>query len=700
VEAKEGTGRVRFGVAAPAGQAAAERRAHAGRGTRVADTTLDRLSRRIARTCDDVLDFLVLAFAAWTVVYHVCLVLRIGTVWAAVAGAALLVPSGWVAFRQRETTPEGRWKGRAPAGLARRVPVLAAVNLAGATSAAALFAFTDAPWWSVWPLWAATAGSAALVTIAGRRELQDAPLDVHEPAWLGSLVALMWAAGLGTLSLFVVRPSSDDTQYLHLSSWIAEHGEFPLRDILFTDQALPAITYPPLSSVEALAGTVARASGLTAPDVVYLGVTPLASALAVLAAWRLLRNWSVPMVGLALSVAMVFLLMDGEKHRALGNLFITRLWQGKIVFLTVLVPVLFVLLSKYARRPSRRQLMLLAAAGAAGVGLTSTSVIITPVVAAGCLLPLALRSRKEALAGFAATVAYPLGAGAVSLGVGARNADEYTDSDVAAGRLVHFVLGDGALAFVGVIALLVGPTLIRRASAAQMTASTGLLVACLFAPALPALVFHLTDLGQVLWRWMWAVPLAALVGVLATALSARIRRPPLKALPAVLICAAFVLLGTPVWTAARTTVEAEPAWKRSTPTIAAAQRILDDARPGDVILAPREISQTVLVLSGNVTAVAPRLFYTEALRGVPGAHAEERLLLLRFAENGLRPVEGSSGQPQEVTEVARALRLVGVDIACTPNAHPEARQLLLASGYSPVAALRNVSCLRAPEVGR
>jgi hypothetical protein len=629
-------------------------------------------------------------------------VLRLGTVSAAVAGAVALLPSGWLAFRRPWAEAGEPRPLRPPDWLARRVPVLGAANLTAAAGAATLFAFTGAYWWSVWPLWVAAAGAAALLTFAVRREAtQDVSPADDGFGWVATLVAILWAAGLAVLSLFLVAPDGDDTQYVHLSSWIAAHGEFPLRDILFTDQVLPAVTYPPLSSFEALAGTVSRGSGLEVPDLVYLVVTPVASALAVLALWRLLRNWSVPMAGVALSTSMVFLLLDGERHRALGNLFISRLWQGKIVFLAVLVPVFFVLLNQYVRRPSRRQLVLLGAAGAAGVGLTSTSVFITPAVAAGCLLPLVLRYRREAIAGFAATVAYPVGAGAVSIAVGARNADEYTESDVAAGRLVHFVLGEGVLALVAVAAILVGPVLIRRTSAAQMTAATGLLVACLFAPAVPALVFRLTDLGEVLWRWMWAVPAAALVGVAATALSTRIRAPTLAALPAVLLCAVFAVWGTPVWSAAAgTTIAGEPAWKRPAGTIAVAREILDDARSGDVILAPRRISQTVLVLSGTATTVAARAFYTEALRGVPGGHAEERLLLLSFAENGLRPLEGRSGAPLEASEVARALRVVGVDIACVTKADPAARRLLGDRGYSPVASPGNVSCLRAPEARR
>ena len=100
----------------------------------------------------------------------------------------------------------------------------------------------------------------------------------------------------------------------------------------------------------------------------YLLVTPVATAFGVLALWRLLRTWRVPMVGLALSTSMIFLLWAAQEHRTLGNLFVGRLWQGKIVFLAVLVPLLFVLLQTYWKRPTWKHSVLLVAAGAAGVG--------------------------------------------------------------------------------------------------------------------------------------------------------------------------------------------------------------------------------------------------------------------------------------------------------------------------------------------
>ena len=166
------------------------------------------------------------------------------------------------------------------------------------------------------------------------------------------------------------------------------------------------------------------------------------------------------MVALALSTAMVFLLMAAQEHRTLGSLFVGRIWQGKIVFLAVLVPLLFVLLQEYAGRPTGRPLVLLVAGGAAGVGLTSTGTFLVPVLAVGCLAPLALRATRQAAVGFAAVAAYPLGALLVSTAVGGRRAGGDLSSDVVADEIARFVLGSGLFAFIAVAAALFAPVVL------------------------------------------------------------------------------------------------------------------------------------------------------------------------------------------------------------------------------------------------
>ena len=252
----------------------------------------ERLATGAARLSDGLLDFLVLGIAAWTAIYHVCLVLEIRAVTALIAWGVSLVLCAWLGFRRRDAEPSGTPSDAAGQWSRRRVALLLGGYAIGAAVSAAVYAFADARWAVVWLLLFLTAAAGAVVAYlrtTGRVRL-DLAADGAQ-VWPGAVVAMVWAAGLAVFSLFLVRPDADDTQYVHQSTWIAEHGSFPLRDTLFSDQIFPAIIYPPLSSFEALIGALAGALAVSAAGATYLLVTPLATVLGVLAAWRLLRAW-------------------------------------------------------------------------------------------------------------------------------------------------------------------------------------------------------------------------------------------------------------------------------------------------------------------------------------------------------------------------------------------------------------------------
>jgi hypothetical protein len=405
------------------------------------------------------------------------------------------------------------------------------------------------------------------------------------------------------------------------------------------------------------------------------------------------------MVALALSVTLVFLLFDAAHHMTFGAFFVARMWQGKVLLLMIVVPLLLALLHDYAERPSLRRLALLGLAGVAGVGLSTTAIFVIPVIALGSLAAVAwgsAASLRRAAAGMLAVAAYPVGAGAVTKLAGGRTPDHYTLADVVPANLVHYVLGTGGFALLGVSAVLVAPSLLRRRTAAMMVAGTVLLVGLLVSPGVPARIFELTGLGRVLWRLTWALPVAALVGALATGLLPRNRPVWLRALPALLLCAAMALWGEPLWSvAAGTRVAGHPVLKRSRPEVQDARAILARVRPGDVILAREGLSQTLLVMSGDVTTVSPRGFFTTAMAAFPAAHAPERRRLERFAMHGVQHPLGSPAARRERRVVRADLRIVGVDLACVRASRKPMRGVVLAAGYEPAITTPYTVCLRA-----
>ena len=308
--------------------------------------------------------------ATWTLVYHLCLVLRIGTTTAVVLEVAALVaavlwPGGHGRRRRRPAAveepahPTGRGDRAAPAasGILR---VLGALTLILAVVGAVATGL-DAPWVLTWLPWLGAALAGTLWagphpgTTAGERGGLTSPATSPSGRWT-TLGVLAWAVGLGVYSMWTLRPNPDDLFYVNLSQWVATHGQFPVKDTLFSELAYPMANWPPIASYDGLVGVVARLLGAHAASVEY-AVPPIATFLAVLALWRLLRAWRVHHLLWVLSTALAFLLFDGTvSYASPGNLFLTRLWQGKIVLLCVVVPLLLVYALRYVERPTRARL--------------------------------------------------------------------------------------------------------------------------------------------------------------------------------------------------------------------------------------------------------------------------------------------------------------------------------------------------------
>jgi hypothetical protein len=658
-----------------------------------------------AAWCDGLLDAVVVLLATWTVVYHLCLVSRLGTTWAllleVVALAATVVvlrrtcrrPAGWADLAHRQPRA-GRTRARSLAAVAVGAAVVAAVSTAA-----------DAPFVLVWGPWLVSALSG---TAWAARHLRTAPAPPRlEPVGpLEAGIAVGWALGLAVFSWWVLNPNADDLFYLNVSQEVADQGRFPLRDSLYSHLTLPMANWPPVASYDGLVGVVARLLGVRAGDVAYLAVLPIATALSVLALWRLLRAWRVPGVAWALSAALVFLLFDGGGSYATpGNLFVTRLWQGKIILLCVLVPMLLVYALRYVESPTRDRLVRLGLGSAAAVGLSTTAIFLVPVLALGGTAPLWRRAPRRALAGLAALAAYPLGAGLVTLLMGGRSADDFGERLLYrfdAAWIGHQIFLDGGMALLGVLAVLVGLLLVPHPAARVTTGVLVVTAGFVLVPGATRLSYDLTGLGPTLWRLSWVATVAALLGVGVAGgarwLQGRVPRPagPLAGPATVAVTLGVVAaLGTPVWTVASSgaSIRAPFHWQRPPSSLTAADQVLRLAPPGSRVLAPDSLSIALAVSTTEVTTVAPREYYLQYLEHDPAFHYPERLALWHFV-NDLEVDPPDRFPPLSPTALSEDLRRVGVDVVCTSAADTARYDELRALGLRPLMANPDYRCLR------
>jgi hypothetical protein len=669
-------------------------------------------ARRVERWSDGLLDGAVVLLATWTISYHLCLVLRLGTTWAVVLTAVLVAASTLLLRRLQDAEADALPATGIPvaprltsaAGWATG-PGWATVAVGAAVIAAAGMAF-DGPWLLVWLPWLAAAAAGAMWALASQSPDPHGPLPVDPPSRESATAALVlvWAVAMAVLSLWVEKSNPDDVFYLNLSQWVADHGAFPLRDTLFSNDVYPMANWPPVASYDALVGTLAHLTGGYAASIAYQVVTPIASALSVLALWRLLRAWRVRSVAVALSVALVFLIQTGDvSYAAPGNLFVTRLWQGKVILLCLLVPLLLVHALRYLERPSGPRLIRLAVAGIAAVGLSTTAIFLTPAVALAGMAPLALRSPRKAVAGFAAMAAYPLGAGVVTLAVGGHSADDFGIRRLYrfdASWIGHAIFQTGPLACVAVIPVLLGPLLLTHRGARVTAAVSALVAGLVLVPGFVRVTYDVLGLGPTLWRLSWGLAVAALVGVavdrggvlLSTSPWPRRAGPRTRrwVAPAagLVVVGLLAWIGRPPWSSGMDAHALAPFhWQRPPASRTMASDVLAVTRPGDMILAPEALSITLAISSTGVWTVAPRAYYLTYLRGEPGFHERARRALSHFANK-----EGR----QDLAAVRRGLHLLRVDVACVSTDYRGRYRWLRRLGFTSFARSTTYDCLQRP----
>ena len=644
---------------------------------------------------DRLLDTVVLMTAAWTVAYHACLLLDLGVRWA--FGITVLALGGWLAAYAALRRPAAKTDvdheevaTSSLRGLLRSRPAAATVALAVTASLAMAF---DAPWPLVWIPWllAAISGTVTAALWLGHDvDPDDPPREAGEHRTV--VIVLVWALAMAALSLWTLSPNSDDLFYVSVSQWVAEHGTFPLRDTIFSDLAFPIANWPPLASYDGGAGAVGRLFGIPAGTVVYVVVPPLASFLAVLAMWRLLRAWRVPYVAVVLSIALVFLLVDGTTSSMTpGNLFATRLWQGKVILLCVLVPWLLARLVHYFDRPDRRGALWLLTGGIASVGLTTTAMFLVPLIALAGASPLLRAHRRQAAIAFAATALYPLAAAIVTTAVGGYSADVFDSRKLFRFDpewIGHKLFSTGLLAIVGVGAVLLGSLLVPHRGARLTTGLCALALGVVLIPGVTDLSYDLVGLGPTLWRFSWACTIALLVGVLAVRLAGLLpgRQVWNVGGTALLVVALLAAFGEPITAQAQWQ---EPLhWQRREDDLRVTYRLRARLPDGSRVLVGNSLGVTLAVTTTRLKTVAPRYYYVDYLKDDPDFNFTERRTLLNYA-NG-------KGRRLTDSELEATLEAVPIDAACLDSTYEHRIRALQRLGMTPMFGTPEVSCLGRP----
>lgn len=154
-------------------------------------------------------------------------------------------------------------------------------------------------------------------------------------------IVLLVAIVAVLVTLVVTRPDPDDAFYMSIPATLLRfpHAPVLLHDTMYRMADLPLLL--PVyraDSYEVLVGMLSRLSGIPHMAIAHLVLPALFAVFAVLGWARLLMRLVPERWATSLVILFLCVLALGEAHQSYGNFAFVRLFQGKAILATVMVP--------------------------------------------------------------------------------------------------------------------------------------------------------------------------------------------------------------------------------------------------------------------------------------------------------------------------------------------------------------------------
>ncbi|HJU25920.1 MAG TPA: DUF6077 domain-containing protein, partial [Rhodanobacteraceae bacterium] len=505
------------------------------------------------------------------------------------------------------------------------------------------------------------------------------------------------------ITLFASRPDADDAFYRSISATLLRHPRQPVlvHDTLYRLPDVPILLqFYRLSNYDVLVAALARLTGIDHLLVAYLILPSVFAVFSVLGWAYLLRRIVPARWPWALAILFLAVVALGEAHQDYGNFAFVRLFQGKAILVTGMVPVIAGSALLFARHGGLRHWLMLFATEIAALGVSASALFVAPAAAAlglaGGWSPNASGSRRFALGMLAS--AYVLGAGWVMASVTHGGGDLVSASPMPA---VMPILEDtwGAWSTrLLLVALLAAWAFVQDTVRARYLSAGAFffLLAVLDPYTVRFVADHLVGV-RTYWRLTWTLPLPLFLALLLDGVAERTLRMRPKLLAAG-VCMALaglaIVFGWRFGTlrGANAVTLGLPAPKVAPVEYQVAATVDKDVPEDGVVLAPEAVSTW---LPGFV--VHPELLGVRSLyltRAFPVQEAAQRDSLMRYVAGEYRP-------PNSAAWFDDALRRYGLTAVVFLHSVPwrgEMEDVLEGHGWRPLARGAYDTWMKSTEV--
>ena len=551
-----------------------------------------------------------------------------------------------------------------------------------------------------------------LVGIGGVIAFKLASTPAATPADYKNFHWFPWAigAGLALISSATLRPQSDDTNYLNLSTWIAERGTMPTRDTIYSDQVF---TTKPLGSAwESMWGVVAHITGISAPTLLYVIAVPVLTLLSVLALDRGLRSMHVRHTNFAILVVSIFLILDGKNIFSFGVFHGPRIWQGKSFFVSAMIPLLIAAGIVWARSGRRNDLIRFLLIGIATAGLTTTATMLVPMIV---VVIAAVVGYQRGIRDAGWTLLAMLAPLYVGLAFRGSHEDDQALGDwagnvIGLARPGNIVSGLTQLpdpnefvrwmsrpplhAALFALVMCWGFIGAESRTARRIIAGLSVMWAIVYLPPVLAVIEEFTGVQAISWRFWWLLPIPMLVGAAASAVAAGLiritavnkHRTLSLVIGLAILLALIVVPGKLVWNSSLGQVNGQsarlmwpPGWKVFGGYLEA-KIILDEiAIDGDIVAARSNIEKSLAATTVRIHPVLPKIgWFTQSGGSQAAESLPDRLQIRQFTS--------SQPDPQlpelNLQDLPNALDRVGVNVICLDADRTDDIDLAKTWGYT------------------
>jgi hypothetical protein len=499
-------------------------------------------------------------------------------------------------------------------------------------------------------------------------------------------VVLGFCIGAVLLTLAVSRSDMDDAFYVAVAAFSSGHPDEPLLafDPMHVERSWPLI-FPSyrFATFELFGGALAHLSGISSMDAMYRILPPFWAVITVLCIF-LYAQELMPRRWLLLgTITILFTVILGEAHRAPANFTFVRMFQGKAVYLSAIMPAIFYLTARYlSPKGTSADVFLLGCAQITAIGLSNFAMLAAPMAGVGALLSnytlFNQQSKKKiwcVLVTLSVSLPYLLSVMFSSQGVPSLSHFETelpsTVWKSVLGWRQHYLVA--VLLLVGPI--MAGDSLLRRRLAVPML----LLFAIYLNPWLSPLISRFITTPPVYWRVMWSFPVltaaaAGLCLIIEYILQNKVRGKALRIFPLILsaIVLTLLALSVPFHTLrSDNDIQWDFAGKKISPSnYQVAQTALSTMKDNaGRMLAPDEISGIVTMFENHPKLVNARGLYIEFLSPAMDKHEyEDRAILHRFVSGVV--------EPGPAVRLALNSMKVNSIVIQQSNDSPETKQLL------------------------